>query len=155
MASDVARIEDDVDRLLAAVAAAYATGDERTAAAPVVAPSQAARDAVAGEAFYKCLVCGGQNSQPDEPWCAYRLPMYQAQGARCGFQTRRWQRIDAAQAATLRGTYAIQDEIRRQEFGKMGGYYAFGCLAALFGILVLIWVIGPMFIWLKQALTGH
>jgi hypothetical protein len=153
--SDVARVEDNVDRLLLAVAGAYAAGVERPAATPAVPPARAARDAVAGEAFYKCLVCGGMSSQPDEPWCAYRLPMYQAQGARCGFQTRRWQKIDAAQAATLRSTHAIQDELRRQEFVRMGGPYALGCLGVLLGILALIWVIGPMFIWLKAALTGH
>lgn len=154
-ASDVARVEDDVDRLLKAVATATSAGDQPRPASPAIGPTMAAGGALAGQAFFKCLVCNGVNSQPDEPWCAYRLPMYQEQGARCGFHTRRWQKVDAAQAATLRSTHAIQDEFRRREFVRPGGPYVFGCLAVLLGILALIWVIGPMFIWLKEALTGH
>jgi len=147
-ASEVAQVEDNVDRLLRATAAA---SDQQ---APAVGPAPAAGGPTS-EVWYKCLVCNGVKSQPDEPWCAYRLPMYQAYGTRCGFQSRRWEKINRAQAATLRSTYAIQDENRRREFVRLGGPYAFGCLFVLIGILVLIWVIGPMFIWLKAAFTGH
>jgi hypothetical protein len=157
--ADVARVNDNAERLLEAIARSPSAGGERPLVEPTVASALESQSSAVGpgdkKVWYKCLVCGGVSPVPNEPWCIYLLPMMQPQGVKCGFSTRRWQAVDEKQAEALPRTGNLHDEMRRNQFYRLGGGYVFGCLAILLFIPLTLFCIFPLFSSLYKALASH
>jgi hypothetical protein len=156
--ADVARVNDNVERLLKAIARSPWAGGDHSRAEPKVASDLESPSPAVGagdkKVWYKCLVCGGVSAVPNEPWCIYLLPMMQPHGVSCGFTTQRWQAIDEKESAALKSAFSIHDELRMNQFYAMGGGYAFGCLAILLAVPLTLFFIWPLCSYLYTALAS-